>query len=634
MSLVASLLHALVSVDGEALVMHASEKPYVIAPSGRVELASRGLTLAAVSGIVNQILPTEYQNALEEFGAVQFVMPPQAGLPREKFTVVAARDDHDAWAEIRRLRVPDEDRVSEDMFAGASTLRPASAPAPPPADRPRPAVSSFGPSHELGPTHEVVRPSIEPPARAPQSPASSRGRPAPASASSLQRTTAPSNLREVQPQADVAAERPPGGPPRTSDDTLAHPLARSSRSASAARPVEPSSGQGRSELVAARPEERRQWRRLAPEEAVGPRSGLDRLLRVAAGRGASTLYLSSDARPSIRVDGELRVLENEPVLIAGDVVSLLLTLMPERSHEALRTGATTEWICDLEDMCRVRCMTFTDHRGPGGVFRLMAVRAAAAEELGLTREIQLLAIEPEGLVLVTGPRSSGKRTLISSLVDLINRGRRDHVITLEREVNIVHPRGNSFISQREVRGGDEEMLATSRAVLREDPDVLVLERIRTGALMNVALEAAAEGRLVIGGFSAHNAAESIDRIIDLYAPEYARQVQLALANQLRGIVAQVLLPKRGGGRVAARELLLNTPAVAGVIAEGKTSQLPMAIEGGRRQGMMPLDDALVGYVQDGVVDVREAYRQVSDRPSFVALLQRRGIDTSWVSLPS
>jgi twitching motility protein PilT len=279
-------------------------------------------------------------------------------------------------------------------------------------------------------------------------------------------------------------------------------------------------------------------------------------------------------------------------------------------------------------------MSFADHRGPGGVFRLMPVRALSVEHLGVPSEVQSLAIEPEGFVLITGSRSSGKRTLISALVDLINRTRRDHVITIESEINIVHDRGSSFISQREVRGDEDQVLTAARAALREDPDVLVLEQIRTGHLMNVALEAAASGHLVIGGFSAHNTTESIDRILDLYAPDYARHVQLALADNLRGVVAQVLLPRMGGGRIAAREVLLNTPAVAAVIAEGKTSQLPMAIEGGRRAGMMPLSDALVSYVQDGLVDVRDAYRHVTDRGAFVALLKRQGVDTSAVERPA
>ena len=359
-------------------------------------------------------------------------------------------------------------------------------------------------------------------------------------------------------------------------------------------------------------------------------SGLERLLRVSSARGASTLYLSSESRPSVRVDGELQLLDGEPVHVARDVESLLLTLMPERSHEALRTGAATEWICDLEGVGRVRCMSFRDQRGPGGVFRLMPTRSVSADQLGLPKQIQALAIEPEGLILIAGPRSSGKRTTMSAFVDLMNRTRRDHIITIEREINIQHEHGQSFISQREVRGSDEDVLGAARAAMREDPDVLVIEELRTGALMNVALEAAAAGRLVVGGFTAHTATGAVDRIIDLYAPEYHRPVQMALADTMRGIVAQALLRKIGGGRLPAREVLLNTPAVSSAIAEGKTSQLPMAIEGGRRYGMMPLNDALVGLVQNGSVDAREAYRHSPDRPGFLAALNRNGLDTSFV----
>jgi twitching motility protein PilT len=357
-------------------------------------------------------------------------------------------------------------------------------------------------------------------------------------------------------------------------------------------------------------------------------SGLDRLLRMAAARGASTLYLASSGRPSVRVDGEIQMLEGEPSHGPNDVESLLLTLMPERNHEALRTGVATEWISDVDGVGRVRCLSFRDHRGPGGVFRIMPVRAISAEQLGLSSEIQSLALEAGGLVLVVGSRLSGKRTMISALLDLINHTRRDHVVTIESEINVVHERGTSFISQREVRGSYDDVEAVARAALREDPDVLVIESVRTAQLISVALEAAASGQLIIGGFAAHNATAAVDRIINLYPPENRRQVQLALAENLRGIVAQVLLRKTAGGRLPAREVLLNTPAVAGIIAEGRTSQLPAAIEGGRRQGMLPLNDAIAAFVQSGAVDVREAYRRSADRAGFLALLKRLGLDTS------
>ena len=299
-----------------------------------------------------------------------------------------------------------------------------------------------------------------------------------------------------------------------------------------------------------------------PPLAEQASAGLERVLRQAAARGASTLYLSSGARPSIRVDGDVETLDGAPVLGPNDVESLLLTLMPERDAEALRTGAASEWICEIADLGRVRCMTFRDSRGPGGVFRLMRPRGITAEQLGLSREIQALAVEPGGLVLVAGPRSSGKRTLISAFVDLINKQRRDHVITIESEINVVHERVGALVSQREARGGADEMLAEARAALREDPDVLVLENVRTPDLMNLALDAAATrtpGHRRLCGPERQRRHRPDHRPV---SAEQRRQVQLSLAQNLRGVVAQVLLKKRGGGRVAAREVLLNTPAVA------------------------------------------------------------------------
>ena len=179
-----------------------------------------------------------------------------------------------------------------------------------------------------------------------------------------------------------------------------------------------------------------------PPLAAKPSANLEHVLRQAAARGASILYLSSSARPAIRVDGEIETLDGAPVLGPNEVESLLLTLMPERDAEALRTGAASEWICDIADLGRVRCMTFRDSRGPGGVFRLMRPRGISAEQLGLSRQIQGLALEREGLVLVAGARSSGKRTLISAFVDLINKSRHDHV-DHDRARNQRHPRARS-----------------------------------------------------------------------------------------------------------------------------------------------------------------------------------------------
>ena len=869
MSLVPSLLQAIVGVDGEALVMHAGDKPYVVAPSGQIELASRGLTLDAVNGIVSQLLPAAALGILEEFGAIQQELAAQAEFPGESFTVVAARGGDDVWVEIRRRKIADDDRVPDEFFApapaaahlnggrdvnevaavsaaggtvpqqepydlqqplapddsdiddvgplgqptrleevprrdsgehedisidldnldipdaaqlfapegpgeieghgsAASAARPdppsahATAPPPPAALResapwvtpvaaappPAPPIAQQPPapppiarapsaspvtSSPVAPppavpsavvpppavTAPVVPPAMvaapvvpepiapapvppppavpapvvppamaapvvpEPTAPAPVPPppavtapiappvmASPRVEPVPVARAPLAPPpvatvpVAPATVSHlvvppvmpapvapppvVTPPAPPVASAPVAPPPAASVPVMppAPPVAVPREvlppavesiapvpppvappQPAAAMPPEPDRTPAPYAVVL--PISRSPIRSDAPPPAIPAGvSGLDRLLRMAAARGASTLYLSSHARPSVRVDGEIQMLEGEPSHGPNDVESLLLTLMPDRNHEALRSGVATEWISDVDGVGRVRCLSFRDHRGPGGVFRMMPVRAVSSEQLGLSSEVQALALESGGLVLVAGSRLSGKRTMISALVDLINHTRRDHVITIESEINVVHERGTSFISQREVRGSYDDVEGVARAVLREDPDVLVVESMRTAPLINVALEAAASGQLVIGGFPAHNTTAAVDRIINLYPPENRRQVQLALAENLRGIVAQVLLRKPGGGRLAAREVLLNTPAVASIIAEGRTSQLPLAIEGGRRQGMMPLNDALVGFVQSGAVDVREAYRRAADRAGFLALLKRMGMDTT------
>jgi twitching motility protein PilT len=680
MSLVPSLLQAIVGVDGEALVMHAGDKPYVVAPSGQIELASRGLTLEAVNGIVSQLLPADALNALEVFGAVQQELGSLAEFPGESFTVVAARGGDDVWVEIRRRKAPD-DQLPEDIFtgaapAGAADVTPAGELSQPNVAEPRQSANAdYADIDDVGPLGRPVRPEevarsgaaendgevaidlgdlavpeadqlfeasepVEvtaaaetpmPPATAPvvaAPPAMPPAPPpvAPPPAATVSFAPPPLAAAPVAPLPVAQVPAPPLAPPPLPPPVAATPVevppveAAPPQSAFKTPPPQP---------AVVLPISRSPIRADAPPPPIPVGvSGLDRLLRMAAARGASTLYLSSHARPSVRVDGEIQMLEGEPFHGPNDVESLLLTLVPDRNHEALRSGVATEWISDVDGVGRVRCLSFRDHRGPGGVFRMMPVRAVSAEQLGLPAEVQSLALETGGLVLVAGWRLSGKRTMISALVDLINQARRDHVITIESEINVVHERGTSFISQREVRGSYEDVEGVARAALREDPDVLVVESMRTAPLINVALEAAGSGQLVIGGFPAHNTTAAVDRIINLYPPENRRQMQLALAENLRGIVAQVLLRKTGGGRLPAREILLNTPAVAGIIAEGRTSQLPAAIEGGRRQGMLPLNDALAALVQNGSVDAREAYRRAADRAGFLALLKRLGMDTT------
>jgi twitching motility protein PilT len=354
---------------------------------------------------------------------------------------------------------------------------------------------------------------------------------------------------------------------------------------------------------------------------------VDRILRLAAARGASTVYVVAQSQPMIRVDGEISALDGEPALGASEVERLVMELAPAPARDAAQHGG--EWMADVPGVGRVRCVTFRDHRGPGVIFRMIPPQAISADQLGLPSAVQALCAQPDGLVLVAGPRASGKSTLLTAFVDLINRTRSDHVITIEPQIGFVHESRRSFISQREVRGDGDAAAAATRSALREDPDVLVIEDLRTTDTVSLALEAAESGRLVFASLAAPTTVAAIDRFLELTPADRRGRVQASLAGTLRGVVAQVLLRKIRGGRVAAREVLLNTPAVAGLILDGKTFQLPVALESGRRHGMMPLAESLAAFVRDGTVQPAEAYRKAQDRDALIAFLKRDGIDTSF-----
>ena len=324
------------------------------------------------------------------------------------------------------------------------------------------------------------------------------------------------------------------------------------------------------------------------------------------------------------------MLEAEPPLGPGDVESLLLDLMPERNREALRSGAGTEWICDVPDVGRVRCMTFRDQRGPGGIFRMMPARAISADQLGLSREIQALAAEPEGLVLVAGPRSSGKSTLMSAFVDLINRTRRDHVITIESEIKVVHERRQ--LARQPARGARQQRGDARRRRAPRCARIPTCSSSRScgrADLVTVALDAAGSGHLVIGALPAHTATVAIDRIIDLYPPEYRRHVQFALAENLRGVVvagaaAQDGRRPRGGARGAAEHGGRGEPR----LRKGRPRSCRSRSRRAASTGWCRSTTRSSASCRAGVVEAREAYRRAADRAGLLALLERQGIDTS------
>jgi twitching motility protein PilT len=369
--------------------------------------------------------------------------------------------------------------------------------------------------------------------------------------------------------------------------------------------------------------------RQPKSDAAGARASagttLQRLLRLAAGHGAATVYVVAQTPPMIRVDGEFSALDGEAAMSAAFVERLLTEVLPATGDSA---SAPAESLIDVPDIGRVRCMTFRDHRGPGVIFRMVPPRAISADQLGLSAEVQALCSEADGLVLVSGSRGSGKSTLLTSFVDLINRTRSDHIITTESQIEFVHENKRSFISQREIRGDGDAFVTAVRAACREEPDVLIIEDMRTPEVVSLALEAAESGRLVFASVPGVSIASALERIVEMFPAERREKLQTSLAATLRGVVSQVLLRKLRGGRIAAREVLINNAAVASLILEGKTFQVPAAIENGRRAGMMSFAESLAALVREGVVHPSHAYRKAPNREQFLANLRRDGVDMS------
>ena len=355
----------------------------------------------------------------------------------------------------------------------------------------------------------------------------------------------------------------------------------------------------------------------------------EQLLRAAATRGASTVYLRAGVELSMRVHGELHVLEEAPVLGADEIERILVSLKLAHDSDPRRLLRSTEWTFELEDVGVIRCTVFIDHRGAGAMFEIVPFRGGVSDQIGLSLDVRQLASEREGLVIVTGARGAGKLILMHQLAHLITRGRRIYVITVQRGMGVRTAHEESSISQREVRDGLDDMLAVARAALRENPDVLVLQHARSAPLMSLALDAAASGHLIIAGITAPTALGAIDRIVELYSPEQARSVQLQLAQHVRAVVGQVVVPRIRGGSIAAQEVMLMTSAVAAVLADGRAWQLRSALEAGPTRGMVPLGDGLLALVRAGEVRPEDAYRYAPDQAALLERFARHGIDTSF-----
>src|SRR5688500_12861769 len=358
------------------------------------------------------------------------------------------------------------------------------------------------------------------------------------------------------------------------------------------------------------------------------RAMLDALLRLMVERGASGLHLRCGEPHILRLHGEMARLD-QPALEPTGLDAMLRSIMPERNRREYADTNDTDYAYELPGIARFRANALKDRRGPAAVFRQIPATVVTVEQMGITPEVQKLCQLHKGLVLVTGPTGSGKSTTLCSLIDLVNRSRSDHVITIEDPIEFVHPNKKCIITQRQVGVHTGSFKSALRAALREDPDIILVGELRDLETVSIAIETAETGHLVFGTLHTTTAAGTIDRIIDQFPADRQAQIRVMLAESLKGVISQTLCKKIGGGRVAAREVLLSITAVTNLIREGKTFQIPTVMQTSKRLGMVTLNDALLELVDGGLIEPAEGYAKAVDKTMFLGALKARGLSTAF-----
>jgi twitching motility protein PilT len=356
-------------------------------------------------------------------------------------------------------------------------------------------------------------------------------------------------------------------------------------------------------------------------------NAIDALFRGMCEAKASDLHLSSGMPPLLRKDGSMQKLDPNGAVLDNDAIAgLVQPIMPDKNRHEFRDRRDTDFAYEIPGLARFRANVFMDRKGCGAVFRVIPGNILTAETLGLSQYILNLCKLNKGLVLVTGPTGSGKSTTLCAMVDYMNRTRADHIITIEDPIEFVHENKKCLINQREVHTHTDGFKPALRAALREDPDILLVGEMRDLETVAIAIETAETGHLVFGTLHTTTAASTVDRVIDQFPTDRQAQIRIMLSESLRGVISQTLCKKVGGGRAAALEVLIITPAIANLIRDAKTFQIPSMMQVGKAQGMMTLNDALMDLVTKKVVAPDEAYAKAVDKTSFEAGLKRLGIN--------
>ncbi|MEO4048615.1 type IV pilus twitching motility protein PilT [Pseudomonas sp. CAU 1711] len=336
------------------------------------------------------------------------------------------------------------------------------------------------------------------------------------------------------------------------------------------------------------------------------------LLAFSAKQGASDLHLSAGLPPMIRVDGDVRRI-NLPPMDHKQVHALIYDIMNDKQRKDYEEFLETDFSFEVPGVARFRVNAFNQNRGAGAVFRTIPSKVLSMEDLGMGEVFRKITDVPRGLVLVTGPTGSGKSTTLAAMLDYLNNNKYHHILTIEDPIEFVHESKKCLVNQREVHRDTHGFSEALRSALREDPDIILVGEMRDLETIRLALTAAETGHLVFGTLHTTSAAKTIDRVVDVFPAEEKSMVRSMLSESLQAVISQTLLKKIGGGRVAAHEIMIGTPAIRNLIREDKVAQMYSAIQTGGSLGMQTLDACLKTLLSKGLIG-REAAREKAKSP--------------------
>jgi twitching motility protein PilT len=352
---------------------------------------------------------------------------------------------------------------------------------------------------------------------------------------------------------------------------------------------------------------------------------IDELFRMLVAEGGSDLHLSSGRKPLIRESGDMKALDL-PVVEDADIRHFISEIIPERNAKEFEDTNDSDFAYEIPGFVRLRANVFCDRNGAGAVFRVIPTEILTVEDLNLPMPLREICFLSKGLVVVTGPTGSGKSTTLAAMIDLINRERSEHIITIEDPIEFVHKDQRCLVNQREIHRHTKSYASALRAALRQDPDIVLVGEMRDLETIQIAIETAETGHLVFGTLHTNTAISTVDRMIDVFPADRQSQIRTMLASSLKGVFAQTLCKKIGGGRVAAIEALIVDSGVAALIRDRKMHQVPTAMQVAKSRGNILMNEAMINLIVDEKITPAQAYLKAVDKADLLPRFDKLEIE--------